>query len=878
MRWTRTIRLRLRSVFLRDRVEQDLDEELRYHLDREIAQSIGGGMTEKDARRAARRSIADIEQRKEECRDMRRVNTIDNAVQDFRYAWRGLRKSPGFAALAVLVMALGIGANTAVFSVVNGVLLKPLAYREPDRMVTLTTSFKGGVEVSRVSRPDLEDWHDQSTAFSAMAYYRRSDEAVSAGAATEYVRVARVSREFFDAVGVSSVAGRLISAEEQRSADSAAVLISYGYWQSHFGGSPAVLGAHLRISGDAVTVVGVMPARFQFPDHSDIWRPADAVDRTLPRTSLSFQAIGRLRPGVSLERAQAQLTSIAQGAERRFPDSNRNRGVTVAGMRDDMVSDVRLTLYLLLGAVCLVLLIACANVATLLLTRATARTREIAIRAAIGAARGRIVRQLMTESLLLALLGGAAGLAVAAAGLKAIVALAPADVPRLGEVSIDARVLAFTFGASVICSLIFGLVPVVYASRIDLNSALKQSGGRAVAGGGSSGLRGGLVIAEVALSVMLLAGAGLLIRSFVALQNVALGFRPERVLVMKATLPVSGPDGDSRARQFFKQLVPAVASLPGVAAAGATMGPPGDVESSGSVWFDHAPERPNFNTIDTVFSVVTPGTFGALGIPLKRGRDFDGRDSADASGTVVINEELARRSYGEQDPIGRIIFAGFDALDKPMKIVGVVGDVRQWGQEKKPGAEIYMPYQQHVSGAGSTLCVVARTAAAPEAMVNTLRRTVRGISPDVPLKFSTMEASLYEEIAAPRFRTLLLGIFAGLSLALAMAGVYGVTAYVVGQRSSEIGLRIAMGATPGDVLRLLLRHGMKLAGAGMALGLASSLGGTRLMRSMLFEVAPGDPLTYAGVAVLLGAMVLAAIYIPARRATRLDPLAALRQE
>ncbi|MGA2740317.1 MAG: FtsX-like permease family protein [Bryobacteraceae bacterium] len=496
----------------------------------------------------------------------------------------------------------------------------------------------------------------------------------------------------------------------------------------------------------------------------------------------------------------------------------------------------------------------------------------------MGAGRSRIVRLLMTESLLLALLAGAAGLTVAAAGLKALIALAPAGVPRLAETSIDGHVLAFTLGISALCSLFFGSVPVLYASRIDLNDALKQGGGRTVSGGRSNRLRELLVVAEIAFSVVLLAGAGLLIKSFVALNNVALGFRPERVLLMKASLPVSGAEGDRRARQFFHQLPSGFLSLPGVSAVGATMGPPGDVEASGGYWIDRFPERIKSDAPQAVFSVVTPGTFAALGIPLRRGRDFEDRDAADAPYAAVINDALEHKAFPGHDPIGRTIFAGLDRVDKPMRIVGIVGDVRQWGPARKPEPEIYMPYDQHTSGAGATLNVVVRTSAAPEALTNTLRRRVQELAPDVPLKFTTMEASLYEEVAVPRFRTLLLGIFAGLALCLAMAGVYGVTAYAVGQRSNEIGLRMAMGATPGDVLRLVFRQGLRLAAIGMALGFLSALAGTRLMSSMLFEVAPGDPGTYAAVAALLGLTVLLAVYVPARRAANVDPLVALRRE
>jgi putative ABC transport system permease protein len=862
------------------RVEQELDEELRYHVARQTEENIAAGMSRKEARYAALRLLEGFEQNKEECRDMRGLNLVETAMQDLRYGIRSLRKNPGFAVAAVLVMALGIGANTAVFSVVNSVLLKPLAYRDSDRIVTLASAWKSGATERLVALPDFRDWHDQSTAFSAMGCYRSSEEPARANSETEYVRVARVSPEFFRVLAVEPAIGREFDAQEERSNDSAVALISYSYWQSHLGGNSSVLGTSVHIAGQPLLIVGVLPPRFHFPENSDIWRPLDSVDRTLPRTSFSFLAMARLKPNVSIEQARAQLASIAGRLENQYPDTNKNRGVAIAGMRDDMVSNVRLTLYLLLGAVCLVLLIACANVTTLLLAKATARTREIAIRAAVGAGRGRILRQLITESLLLAFIAGAVGLMVAWVIAKGLIELAPADVPRLAEAGIDGRVLLFTACISLVCSLIFGMIPAIHASRLDLSDALKQGGARAAGAGRSSRLREALVVVEIALSVMLLAGAGLLLKSFVALNNVALGFRPERVMLMKASYPASDRQGEERARRFFKQLLSDIAGVPGVSAAGATMGPPGHVESAGSYWTDHLPQRTRTNpegTVDAVFSVATPGTFRALGIPLIRGRDFSDSDAAGAPLTAVINETLARKAFPGQDPIGRLLFAGFDS-DKAMKIVGIVGDVRQWGPARRPDSEIYMPFEQHMAGAGTTLIVVVRTSGVPEALTDTLRRTVHDLAPDVPVKFTTMEASLSEEVAAPRFRTLLLGIFAGLSICLAVAGVYGVTAYIAGQRLNEIGLRVAMGATPSQVLRLILRRAVLLATVGMALGFAGSVAGARLITALLFEVASDDPVIYSAVAVLLGTVMLLASYLPARRASRLDPLVALRQE
>jgi len=633
----------------------------------------------------------------------------------------------------------------------------------------------------------------------------------------------------------------------------------------------------VHVFGRPLTIVGVLPAGFHFPDQTDLWFPADTIYPVVEsRGGHNYWAVGRLKPGTRLDQAQAEMSSIALRLTKEYPSTDRNMCIAVTRMRDEMVRNVRLTLYVLLAAVGLVLLIACANVATLLLARASARAREIVIRTALGASRTRTLRQLITESSLLALLAGGAGLALAIFGSKALVALAPGNVPRLAETGIDARVLAFTFAVSLLASLFFGLAPALYASRADLNEGLKQGTARMV--GGALRMRGALVVAEIALSVILLAGAGLLVKSFIALDNVALGFRPEHVLVMDTSVPAGpGLGGRLHAARLYRGLLGDISNLPGVLAAGATMALPGHACCGGSYWIDHLPERSAANTPNAVYSVVTQGTFAALDIPLKAGRDFNAVDTYQAPLTAIINESLARQSFPGQNPIGRSIFCGLDT-DKPMRIVGIVGDVRQYGPAREPEPEIYMPYDQHTRSAGTSLSVVVRTTIAPDALAETLRREVYERSPDVPMRFSTLEDSVSENVAAPRFRTLLLGIFAGIAVCLAMAGVYGVLAYMVSQRSNEIGLRMALGASPASVLRLILRQGLVFAGLGVALGLAGALAATRLLTSMLFEVKPGDPLTYVGAAVLLGAVALAASYIPARRASRVDPNVALRHE
>jgi predicted permease len=792
---------------------------------------------------------------------------------DLRFALRSLRKDPVFALLAILVMALGIGANTAVFSVVDAVLLKPLAYRDPDRIVTLSSLWKKSGHRGQVSAPDFHDWHDQSRSFSAMAYYYDDSAAATVGSVAEYTSFAAVGPGFFDAFAVRPAIGREFSTEERKAAS--AVLIGYAYWQSHFGGRPDVLGQTIRMSEMNLTIVGVMPAGFSFPGKTDIWVTVNSFfPETLSRSAHNYRVVGRLKPGVTLEQAQAEMAGIGSRLEHAYPDSNRDKNVAVLRMRDSMVSNVKTMLYVLLGAVGLVLLIACANVANLLLAKATARTREIAIRAAVGASRGRIVRQLIVESLLLAGVAGAAGVILAEWGSSALVALAPGDVPRLAETGIDGGVLAFTLGISVLASLLFGLAPAIEASRVDLNAALKQGGARAV--GGAHRIRGGLVVAEIALSVVLLAGAGLLMKSFLALQNVPLGFRPDHILVMQTDVPALNVAGARRATRFYKALIADVAALPGVVAAGGTAAPPGQAISEGSYWVDRLAEHLTVSAPQAIFSVVSPGAFGALKIPLESGRDFSGGDGFDAPLTAIVNQSLARQSFPGQDPIGHSIYCGFDSdSPKPMRIVGVVGDIRQLGPATPPWPEIYMPHEQHPRG---DFQLVARTAVNPLALSQTLRRMVRDRDPNVPVKFSTLEENLADNVAAPRFRTLLLGIFAGLAVCLAMAGVYGVMAYAVGQRNNEIGLRMALGASRNDVLGLVLRQGLVYVALGLALGLAGAFAATRLLASFLFEVKPADPATYAGVAALLAAVALAATYVPARRATRVDPLTALRQE
>jgi putative ABC transport system permease protein len=621
-------------------------------------------------------------------------------------------------------------------------------------------------------------------------------------------------------------------------------------------------------------IVGVLPPGFHFPRRTDVW--TNQTTREASRTRHAFFAVGRLKPGVSLRQGQTELTAIGARLEQQYPESNRGRGVWAAGLQEMLVSNVRLSLYLLWGTVAVVLIIACANTATLLLGKATARAREIAVRTALGASRGRIVRQLVAESLLLAFVAGVAGVLVAAWGARALIALTPFDVVRLADVGVDGVVLAFTVAVSLGTSALFGLIPALQASRVDLIDAIKKQGGTGTLSGSRMvRTREMLVVAEIALAVVLLAGAGLLLKSLLALHRADLGFQPSNVLVMKATGTRSQQDSNI----FFSETMSRISALPGVIAVGASSNPPGDLSNAGdgSYFIDRMPEKRDRTSDPTaLYTFVAPGTFAALGIPVRGGRDFGVEDTDAGPLVAIVNEALIRRSLPGQDPIGRTIFCNFDRRGA-MTIVGVVGDVRQSNPAIAPTPECYMPYTQHVYN-NRTLNVVVRTTGDPTALAGTVRRLAAGVSPEVPVSFTTMDATMSKRVEEPKFRALLFGVFASLAVCLAMAGVYGVMAFGVQQRSKEIGLRMALGASRGIVLRLILKQGLVLACVGLAVGLAAAVATTRLLNRMLFEVRPLDIEVYVGVVVLLGVVTLLAGYLPARRAAALDPMTVLKTD
>ena len=870
-RWLAQLRVALRSLIHRRRLDDELDEEMQYHLEQQIAEGLHAGLTPDEARYAALRVMGAIGVSKEESRDLRSGRLLSDFSGDLTYAARALGRSPGFALLAIAVMAVGIGANTAVFSVVNGVLLKPLPYPGAARIVALSTAFvnTGGSE-PLVTIANFRDWRDQSSAFEAMSSYRPGETSVSTGTTAEYGRTASVDAQFFRVLGVEPIIGRTFTPEEVGPAAPAQVLVSYSYWQSRFAGSARVLEQTVRVGNGRRAIIGVLPAGFQFPNQTDVWLPQ--TTQSTSRTGHNFYAVGRIKPGVSLEQAQAELSTIAARLAQQYPESNKGRGVVARRLQDELAGDARLTLYLLWGVVGLVLLIACANTATLLLGKASVRSREMAVRAALGASRFRIVRQLITEALVLALAAGASGMLLAYWGSRALVAIAPFDVVRSVDTAVDVGVLSFTLAISLATSVLFGLIPALHASKVSLIDTLKQAG-RAVTVARGARTRGLLVVSEIALAVVLLTGAGLLMKSLVALHNVEMGFQPENVLVMRAT----GVRSTKEHNAFINAILSRLRVLPGIVAAGATSTPPGDLSlaGSGSYFVDRMPQTRD-RTIEpqTLMTFVAPDTFAALGIPLKSGRDFDDGDSAGRPMVAIVNEALVRKSFAGENPLGRTIFCNFIG-QVPLTIVGVVGDVRQHNPATAPMPDCYMSYQQHNYNS-NTLNVVVRTAGDPTLLAGTLRRAASEISPDVPVAFTTMEETMAKRVEDPTFRAVLFAAFAGLAVCLAMAGVYGVMAYSVEQRSNEIGLRVALGASKSSVLKLILGQGLQLGVIGLALGLAGAVAATRLLTTVLFEVQPLDIPVYASVAGLLILVTLVAGYLPARRAATVDPVEILR--
>jgi putative ABC transport system permease protein len=817
---------------------------------------------------------------------------MESLLKDIRYAVSSLSQRPAFTVMVVLVLALGIGATTAIFTVVNAVLLRPLPYPEADRLVRVFSSMQrenfretGGT----VFAPDFVEWSTQcQTCEHLGAYTLAWPSNLTGGAEPDRVRVSRVSNDLFVTLGIQPLLGRSFTAEEaarpvftNESATAplnTAVVLGYSLWQKRFGADKAVLGKTVKIEGDDCTVVGVMPAGFKFPDEADAWLP---VSLGTKRDNRFLQVVARLREGITPAQANAEFATIAARLGQEFPQTNQGLGIDVVGLQQSIVGDVRPGLLIFLGAVGFVLLIACANVASLLLARAATRQREMAIRAALGASRWRIVRQLLSESVLISLLGGAFGLLLAVWILNLVVAAAPQQIPRLTAIEIDRWTLAFALLLSLVTGVIFGLAPALQSARPDLNSTLKE-GSRQMVGGPRQRLRGLLVVSEIALSLVLLIGAGLLLKSFARLRNTPLGFDSGHVLTATVTLPEASHPTMTSVTSYYQQALARIVARPEVQAASVVNSLPlGNygVRIRGDLTIEGGPtEHPGLwaNKVG-----IGPDYFKVLGIPVLKGRTFTGHDTADSPGVVIVSESLARSAWPNQDPIGKRMNIGFGG-ETWREVVGVVSDVKQGEIDEPSSASLYQPFLQVAEKRRwfiGDMTFVVRTAAEPESFAVTLRSELANVDKDLPLyNVKVLNQVVSEQFTDPGFYTLLLGSFSMLALVLAAAGIYGLVSYATTQRTHEIGVRMALGARTGDVLRLVIRQGMKLVAAGIAIGIVGAFALTRVLSKFLYQVTVTDPETFVAISALLALVALAACYIPARRATKVDPLVALRYE
>jgi putative ABC transport system permease protein len=806
--------------------------------------------------------------------------------QDLRFGARMLWKSRGFTFVAVLALALGIGANTAIFSVVNTVLLRPLPFVQPEQLVALWGEAKGeGAEQRNVaSYPDFKDLRDQTQSLAYAAAYGRNGATLTDDNEPELISGAVASADLFPLLGVQPALGRVFTREEDQPDGARVIVLGHGLWQRRFGSDPKIIGKQLQVSGRSTTVVGVMPAGFKFPtdaERFDYWMPLasdpGAVSRLNDRGSHFLRMVARLKPGVTLEGAQAELATVAGRLEQQYPATNLGLGVRVVSLHEDLVGRVRPALLVLLGAVGFVLLIACANVANLLLARAATRAREMAIRTALGASRWRVLRQLLTESILLSLVGGAFGLLLALWGIDLLVGVSPSDLPRAKEISLDASVFGFTMLVSLLTGILFGLAPALQALKTNLNDSLKEGSRGSTEGLRSNRVRSLLIISEVALSLVLLVGAGLLIKSFLRLQEVDPGFQSENVLTVNLALPRIKYSESERQKNFFREALARIKTLPGVQTVGAVnILPLSGNDRRDSYTIAGQPKPIPGQEPVAGARVISPDYFSALGIPLRRGRAFTERDVETAPLVLIVNESFARRNFSGAEALGQRIVIDDDE-NKEREIVGIVGDVRHDGPEAPAEQEYYLPYLQTPD---RMMTFVARTSLNdPAALGVALRESLKAMDKDLYVPaVRTMDELRAGSVAQRRFSTLLLGVFAGVALLLAVVGIYGVMAYSVTRRTHEIGLRIALGAQAADVLKLVVGQGMFLALLGVIVGLSASFALTRVMANLLYEVSATDPVIFAGIALLLTAIAFIACYLPARRATKVDPMIALRYE
>jgi predicted permease len=865
-------------------MEHEMDEEIRFHIEAYAAELVGRGIPQQEALRRARLEFGAMETMKHECRDAVGVSFLETLLQDVRHGLRAMLRTPSFTSIAVIVLALGIGANTAIFSVVDAVLLRPLAYRDSGRLVTILMNGD-----NPVSAANYIAWRDQSSSFAAMGAADYWSPNLTGVDSPEHIAGLKVTQNLLPMLGIEPMLGRLFVPGEDKEGADREVILSYQLWRRRFSGDRNVLGKPIVLDGNAYTVVGVMPQGFQF---APFWatKAELCVPNAHDRGGSSLRVFARLKNEVSLTQARAEMASITARLEQQYPGTNRN--VVVTPLKEKVVGSIQTPLMVLLGAVAFVLLITCANVAHMLLARAAVRQKEVAVRAALGAGRRRIVRQFLTESILLGGLGGLVGLILAVVGTRALIAISPSTIPRVQTVSIDLHAALFLFTATILTSVGFGVAPALQASSVNVNDTLKEAGRGNSEGAGRSRLRSLLVVSEFALALMLLIGAGLMIRTFAALEAVDAGFNPHNVVSMIVSVAGSKEADAKRRAIFYHQLIEQIRSLPGVKAAGAI----NHLPLAGDLWgwpfvIEGRPKSRPGESPGAVYRMVTPGYFAAMRLPLIRGRDVSEADTVTAPGVVIINERAAKEYWPGEDPLGKRISFNADNSNAPtwLTVIGVAKDAKQYDWAATPSPEVYLAaFQNHdflgdsgseVESHVSYITLVARTAGDPSAVAPAMKQTVWSFDRNLAIsQVVTMDGVVAEANAQPRFEMLLLTIFAAVALVLAAVGIYGVISYSASRRTHEIGVRMSLGATRRDVLLLIARQGMWFAFSGSVAGIAGALLLSRLMAKLLYGVQPTDPLTFVAVATGLGVVAMLACYFPARRAMRINPVVALRYE
>jgi len=882
----------VRPLFGKRKREEELEEELRSHLKMAAQEHVERGEVSEEAERRARREFGNVGLVQEVTRDAWGWGSLDRLTQDLRFGIRMLAKSPGFTTVSILTLALGIGANTALFSVVNGVLFNPLPYPEPEQLVTLHES-KPNFETGSISFPNFRDWRKENTTFSKMGISRGYSFSLTGAGEPEQVQAQFISTDFLPMLGVKPVMGRLFEAGEDEFGSSPIALISAGFWNRKFGYAQDVIGKGLTLDGRSYSIVGVVPANFNLQvgvfRASELYVPIGQWTNSalhLRMAGLGIHGIGRLKPGVTIQQARSDMARVTAHLAEAYPDADKGIGATLIPLKEHMVGDVRRLLLVLLAAVGFVLLIACVNVANLMMARSTGRNREFAVRAALGAGRVRIVRQLLTESMLLALAGGGLGLMLAAWGTKVALQHLPSGLPRASEVGMDWKVLLFTAGIVLLCGILFGLVPAQRISKPNLQDTLKE--GSRGSGGGKQRAQGAFVVAEMAMALVLLIAAGLMIRSLSALWSVNPGFDSHNVLAFGVSLPSSMRDASPDAiRAALREIQSRLGTTPGVKAVSLTWAAvPLSSDDEELFWMEGQPKPASESDMSWAISyVVQEDYLKVMGIPLQRGRFFTAQDREHSGHVIVIDDVFARKFFGDQDPIGKRL--NLVSLGGAAEIVGVVGHVKQWGldsdDKQSLRAQLYSSYLQapdeimrlSSTGTGALLRIDGNAAATAGA----IRKALKEISSEhLMVKVQAMEEIIADSLAARRVSMIVLCVFATLALGLASMGIYGVISYLVGQRTREIGIRMALGAKQSDVLRQVLGESMKMTVAGILIGLLAALGLTRLMANLLFGVSATDALTFAGVGIILTSVALAACLVPARRAMRVDPIIALRYE